>query len=67
MSWNKRMRGLHRWTSIVFTAAVLANFVAMGAGVEEVWVGFLALAPLLVLLITGLYLFVLPWLSRTRT
>ena len=45
---------------------MLANFVAMGAGVEEVWVGFLALVPLLVLLITGLYLFVLPWSSRTR-
>ena len=66
MSWNRRMRGLHRWTSIVFTAAVLANFIAMGAGVEAVWVGFLALLPLIVLLVTGLYLFVLPWLSRSR-
>ncbi|MBX3200567.1 MAG: hypothetical protein KF894_20685 [Labilithrix sp.] len=60
------MRQAHRWVSIAFTAAVIGNMVAMGLGVQAVWVGLLALAPLALLLLTGLYLFVLPYASRSR-
>lgn len=56
-----RVRAIHRWVSIVFTLAVIANFVALGLGSQEVWVGFLALGPLFVLLFTGLHLFALPY------
>lgn len=55
------LRQVHRWTSLVFTLVVVANFVAMGIGSEATWVGLLAIPPLLVLLATGLYLFVLPY------
>lgn len=63
MPW---VRALHRWVSIAFTLAVLGNFVAMGLGSEAVWVGLLALPPLIVLLLSGLYLFALPYLPRQR-
>jgi len=30
LNWNISIRQIHRWLSIVFTATVIANFVAMG-------------------------------------
>lgn len=62
---NQTIRQLHRWTSLAFTLVVIANFVAMGIGSSATWVGLLAIPPLLVLLATGLYLFVLPYRART--
>lgn len=67
MNWNKLIRQTHRWLSIAFTFAVIANVVAVMQGKQEVWVGLLALAPLILLLISGLYMFVLPYMSKLRT
>ena len=67
MNWNKLIRQTHRWLSIAFTLAVIANIVGMMMGKQEVWVGLLALAPLILLLISGLYMFVLPYMSKLRT
>lgn len=64
MSSNMWIRQIHRWLSIAFTLAVIANIVAMTQQVQATWIGFLALAPLIPLLITGLYLFALPYVSR---
>lgn len=61
------IRQTHRWVSIAFTAAVIANMVAMARGVQAAWVGFLALLPLIVLLFTGLYLFALPYAAKRRS
>jgi len=61
-----RVRQIHRWVSIVFTLTVIANFVALGLQSPSTWVGYLAIPPLLVLLGTGLALFVLPYLARGR-
>jgi Flp pilus assembly protein protease CpaA len=58
------VRQIHRWLSIVFTLAVIANIVAMTQQVQAAWIGFLALVPLIPMLITGLYLFALPYLGR---
>ncbi|AMV40019.1 hypothetical protein [Planctomyces sp. SH-PL62] len=66
MNWNEWIRQIHRWTSIAFTAAVLINIVAMSRKEPAVWVGFLALFPLVLLLLTGLYLFLLPYAARRR-
>lgn len=64
---NKWMREVHRWASITFTLAAIANIVALVLQSQAVWIGFVALLPLVVLLITGLYLFVLPYRSKSRT
>jgi ABC-type polysaccharide/polyol phosphate export permease len=67
MTWNSWIRPLHRWTSIVFTTVVLAIFLALGLGHQPVeWVYFLPLFPLALLMLTGLYMFVLPYAARWR-
>ena len=67
MNWNKWIRQLHRWLSIVFTVTVIANFVALSQGQPPPWVTYSPLPPLFLLLFTGLYLFVLPYATRRRT
>jgi heme A synthase len=64
LNWNKWIRQTHRWLSIAFTVAVIVNFVAVVQKKYTGWVGFLALLPLALLLLTGLYLFVLPYASK---
>lgn len=70
MNWNHGIRQFHRWVSIVFTLTVIANFVVMAQGTPPAWVTYSPLLPLALLLLTGLYLFVLPyytkWLGRRR-
>jgi len=66
MKWNHWIRQTHRWISVAFTVAVIVNLVALGREDPAVWVGILALLPLVVLLFTGLYLFVLPYLAKWR-
>lgn len=66
---NRWIRQFHRWVSIVFTLAVIANFVARARGGEEMppeWVTYSPLLPLALLVVTGLWLFVLPYLARWR-
>jgi len=63
---TKWVRQIHRWLSIAFTVAVIVNIGALGQKEPVVWVGLLALLPLALLLITGLYLFVLPYAARWR-
>ena len=66
MNWNTWLRQAHRWLSIAFTVAVIVNTVALVQNRQAVWVGLLALAPLALLLLTGLYMFVLPYVVRWR-
>lgn len=66
MNWNALIRQTHRWLSILFTVTVIANFVqiARGGGNPPNWVTYSPLVPLFLLLFSGLYLFVLPYLPR---
>ncbi len=66
MNWNTWIRQFHRWTSIAFTATVIANFVLLGMKKQIALVTYAPLLPLALLLFTGLYMFVLPYLARTR-
>jgi hypothetical protein len=59
------IRQFHRWTSIVFTLTVIANFVAMAFGTPPAWITYSPLLPLAALLFTGLYLFSLPYWRAT--
>jgi hypothetical protein len=67
MNWNMWVRQIHRWLSIIFAAIVIAIFIAMGVGNEPAyWVYLLPLLPLALLLLSGLYLFVLPYATKWR-
>jgi hypothetical protein len=61
---SRWIRQFHRWIAIAFTLTVIANFVAMAQGTPPAWITYSPLLPLALLLLTGLYLFVLPYLAK---
>lgn len=65
MHVSKGIRQIHRWVSMAFTVGVIVNVFAVAGGKEPAfWVYLLALVPLALLLLTGLYMFVLPYVTR---
>jgi hypothetical protein len=66
LNWNNWIRQIHRWVSVVFTATVIANFIALaqGGGMPPAWITYSPLPPLAFLLFTGLYLFALPYAAK---
>ena len=63
---NTWIRQIHRWLSIAFTLGVIGYMVVMTRGQPPGWVGLFALVPLILLLLTGLYLFALPYVLGRR-
>ena len=65
---SKRIRQLHRWISMAFTITVVANFGALAllGGAMPPWVTYASLLPLAVLVLSGLYLFALPYAAKGR-
>ena len=63
---SKWIRQIHRWLSIAFTVSVIATFIALAQEEPVVWLTYVPLFPLALLLLTGLYLFVLPYLAKGR-
>ena len=61
------IRQLHRWLAVTFTVTVVVTFVALAQEEPVVWVSYVPLLPLALLLVTGLYLFVLPYATRWRS
>lgn len=66
LNLNHLIRQTHRWLSIAFTLAVIITTVVLTRANPPVWVSYLALPPLFLLLLTGLYLFVLPYVIKWR-
>ena len=66
MNWNKWVRLTHRWLSMAFTVGVIVNAVAVVKGRYTNSLGFLAVVPLALQFLTGLYLFVLPYAAKLR-
>lgn len=66
MNWNKWIRQSHRWVSVAFTLSVIVTFVALAQEKPVVWVSYVPLLPLALLLLTGLYLFALPYVTGWR-
>ena len=64
---SKFIRQTHRWLSILFTATVIANFVTMAFGAPPAWVVYSPLPPLFLMLLTGLYMFFLPYAVKSRS
>jgi hypothetical protein len=66
---SRWIRQFHRWVSMAFTLTVIANFVvmAMNQGQQPpAYVTYSPLLPLLLLMLTGLYMFALPYTTRWR-
>ncbi|PYX07159.1 MAG: hypothetical protein DMG88_15580 [Acidobacteria bacterium] len=67
MNWSKWVRQTHRWLSMAFTVAVIVNIVAIAEKKYTASVGLLAVIPLAFQFFTGLYLFVLPYVTKWRS
>jgi hypothetical protein len=66
MTFTTLIRQTHRWLSVAFTAGVVGYMIVMTRGQPPGWVGLFALVPLILLLVSGLYMFVLPYVVRGR-
>lgn len=66
MNLSKWIRQGHRWLSIIFTLTVAANFATMAFGQPPAWIVYSPLPPLFLLIFSGLYMFVLPYVARSR-
>lgn len=63
---NIWIRQIHRWLAVAFTAGFIANFFVLGQEPYPLWAGVAALLPLGLLLLTGWYMFVLPYVAKWR-
>jgi hypothetical protein len=63
VSW---IRQGHRWLSACFMLTVIANFMVRAQGEPPDWVTYAPLPPLALLMLTGLWLWVAPYVSRSR-
>jgi hypothetical protein len=66
MTFNMWVRQIHRWLSIAFTLTVIANFVVRIWGEPPAWITYSPLPPLFLLLFSGLYMFALPYMAKSR-
>jgi hypothetical protein len=69
MNGHHWIRQGHRWLSIIFTLTVIANFVAraMVAGEPPPWITYAPLPPLFLMLLSGWYMFALPYAAKGRS
>jgi heme A synthase len=67
LNWNKWIRQTHRWLSIAFTVAVIVNGVAVLQGRYTSKLGLVAVFPLALLFLSGMYLFMLPYAAKWRS
>ncbi|MEO5865854.1 MAG: hypothetical protein ABIS14_04395 [Sphingomonas sp.] len=54
----------HRWLAITFTATVIANFGVRAFGEPPAWITYSPLAPLFLLMPSGLYMFAQPYIGK---
>jgi hypothetical protein len=63
LTLNHVIRQAHRWLSILFTVTVIANVAVLGMHERPMWVVYSPLPFLFLLLFSGLYMFVRPYLA----
>ena len=66
MNWKKWIRVTHRWASVAFTLVVIVNGIAVMQGKYSTRLGLMAVAVLGLQFVTGMYLFVLPYVVKWR-
>jgi hypothetical protein len=64
MTFSNWVRQAHRWLAILFTLTVIANFAVRAFGEPPAWITYSPLPPLFLMLLSGLYMFFLPYVRR---
>jgi predicted Na+-dependent transporter len=62
--WPRWVRLSHRWISVAFVLSVIATSIALAQAEPIRWMSYVPLFPLLLLFLTGTYLFALPYFAR---
>ena len=60
------IRSFHRWVSALFVLCVSATAIALAQPEPAMWMSYVPLFPLALLALSGIYLFVLPYLPKRR-
>jgi ABC-type polysaccharide/polyol phosphate export permease len=63
ITWIRRF---HRGVAVAFTLTVVATVVALARENPIEWMSYVPLLPLALLFLTGIYLFLLPYLRKRR-
>ena len=66
MKFSRVVRKCHRVLAILFTLTVIANFAAMTRGQPPALITYSPLPPLFLMMFSGLYMFVLPYVAKRR-
>lgn len=61
------IRQFHRWVSALFVVTVIITTIAMSQPQPIIWISYTPLLPLFLLMASGVYMFVLPYVRRWRT
>jgi hypothetical protein len=67
MNWNKWIRTFHRWIAMAFVATVVITSIALAQPEPLIWISYVPLLPLALLALSGIYLFVLPYVLKRRS
>ena len=66
MNWSHLIRQTHRWLSIAFVVSVITYMAVMMRGPVPAWLNIFPAGSLILMLATGLYLFLLPHVWKRR-
>jgi heme A synthase len=66
MIFQDWIRQTHRWLGIVLTLAILTNFLVMAFGRPPAVIVYAPLVPLALLILSGLYMFLRPYLRKAE-
>ena len=64
MTLARLIREAHRWLGLFLIVLTIANIVAIATGNAMDWLTYLPLLPLVLLMLSGLYMFILPYVAR---
>jgi hypothetical protein len=67
LNWSKWIRQVHRWLAMTFTLIVALIFIVLTVGEPPMWLYYTPLPFLFLLMLTGLYMFFLPYVVRRRS
>ena len=66
MTFPRLIRTAHRWLGMSLIVLTIANIIAISTGNAMDWLTYLPLLPLFLLMFSGLYMFILPYLAKGR-
>lgn len=66
MTFSKLIREIHRWLGLSLVALTIINAIAFAMGYAIAWLYYLPLVPLFLSMLSGLYMFALPYVARWR-